>query len=109
MPVLKEKPNLAELQEYIRLMKVERGFSTEDKIYECFLLTEELGELCKAVRKTQSGGKIDPNSHVGSIAEELADVLMFTLSIANQHGIDLEQALRDKEAINEKRKWENVA
>ena len=58
MPVLKEKPTLADLQEYIVQMKIERGFQTKDKIYECFLLTEELGELCKAVRKTQSGGKL---------------------------------------------------
>ena len=34
---------------------------------------------------------------------------MFTLSIANQHGIDLEQALRDKEAVNETRQWNDVA
>lgn len=109
MPVLKEKPTLAELQAYIVEMKKERGFCTKDKIYECFLLTEEIGELCKAVRKTQKGGKLDPNSHVGSVAEELADVLMFTLSIANQHGIDLEQALRDKEEINSQRQWQEIA
>ena len=108
MPVLKQNPTLTDLQEYIKQMKIERGFSTEDKVYECFLLTEELGELCKAVRKTEAGGKMDPNSKVGEVAEELADVLMFTLSIANQHNINLEQALREKEAINAKRTWQEV-
>ncbi len=36
-------------------------------------------------------------------AEELADVLIYALSFANQHGIDLSDAVRDKLAKNEDR------
>jgi NTP pyrophosphatase (non-canonical NTP hydrolase) len=110
MPEFTERPNLAELQKYVLDMKTERGFNLTDTVYECLLLGEEVGELFKAVRKTQAKSMIDEEkSEFGDVAEELADVLIFTLSLANMHGVDLEQALRDKEAINKKRTWKKVS
>ena len=109
MPELRESPSLKDFQDYVREMKKERGFSTDDKIYECFLLTEEVGELYKAIRKAEPGGKIDPNSAQFMVAEELADIFIYLLSIANQHNIDLEQAFRDKEEINKQRTWKEVS
>jgi len=65
-------------------------------------LGEEVGELFKAVR-TREGIKTDvPGSQV---AGELADVLIYLCTIANRYEIDLETALRDKEALNDKRNW----
>ena len=46
-------------------------------------LTEELGELAQAVRK----GDIDQQTH------EIADVLAWLASLANQLDIDLEEAM----------------
>lgn len=46
-------------------------------------LTEELGELAQAVRK----GTVDEQIH------ELGDVLAWTVSLANQLGIDAEAAV----------------
>ena len=46
-------------------------------------LTEELGELAQAVRK----GDIDQQTH------EMADVLAWLASLANQLDIDLEEAM----------------
>ena len=105
MQPLNPNASLAEFQNYVKEMKIERGFNLTDKVYECLLMGEEMGELFKAVRKGHAAGHIDPKSHVGGVAEELADVFIFLLSLANMHGIDLEQAFRDKEEINEKRKW----
>ncbi len=51
---------------------------------------------------------LDKNAIVGSVDEELADVLIYICSIANRSGIDLEQAFRDKEDVNKKRTWENA-
>lgn len=50
--------------------------------------------------------KIDQKSVVGSVEEELADILIYLCVIANQFDINLEQALRDKEEINKQRTWQ---
>ncbi|MFV0626320.1 MAG: MazG nucleotide pyrophosphohydrolase domain-containing protein [Alphaproteobacteria bacterium] len=107
--VLKENPTLKDLQEYITAMKIERGFNTTDKVMECFYLMEEVGELVKAVRKNLKNMQIDANkTYDTSVGEEVADVLIFLLNIANLHGIDVEQAFRDKEEINKRRTWKKV-
>ncbi len=106
MPEFPNTPaTLANWQEYIKQMKLERGFNTDDKIKECFLLVEEIGELFKAIRKSE-GWRIDSNAKAqDNVAHELADCLIFLLSIANQHDIDVEVALREKEEINNTRTW----
>jgi NTP pyrophosphatase (non-canonical NTP hydrolase) len=83
---------------------MERGFNDQSKIQKCLMLGEEVGELFKAVRKAENI-KIDRNSDVGSVENELSDVLIFILEIANMYGIDLEKAFRAKEVINSKRVW----
>ena len=108
MPDLCPKPTLSNLQTYVREMKIERGFSTEDKVLECFLLGEEMGELFKAVRKS-SGNKLALDSTAPEVADELADCLIYILSIANQHDIDLEQAFREKEVKNKSRQWKKAS
>lgn len=37
--------------------------------------------------------------------DEYADVLILVLDLASQHGIDIEQAVLEKMAVNERRKW----
>ncbi len=51
---------------------------------------------------------VDKNSQISFIEEEIADVFIFTLAIANKCNIDLEQAFRDKEEINKKRSWQKL-
>jgi NTP pyrophosphatase (non-canonical NTP hydrolase) len=101
---LKEEPILKDFQKYVSEMETERGFDNEPTIQKCLLLGEEVGELFKAVRKSENI-KIDHNSDVGTIENELADVLIYLLEIANRYDIDLEKAFRDKEEINKKRSW----
>ncbi len=48
--------------------------------------------------------RVDQNSKIGSVEEELADVLIYLCAIANRLDIDLELALRKKEKINEQRR-----
>lgn len=101
--VLKDNPTLRDFQQYVLQMKQERGFNTTDKFYECCLLAEECGEVISAVRKNSKNGSIGSGSKVGDVAEELADVFIYICSLANMHGIDLEQAFRDKEEKNKQR------
>lgn len=97
---------LRELQEYTAAHCVERGFDN-GPLQECLLLTEEVGELAKAIRKDKhaSGMTLDTNSDVGQIADEIVDILWVTTVIANLYGIDIEQAFREKEIVNHERKW----
>ena len=107
MAHLKPKATLQDLQEYIAVHWHERGFDGNTALQECLLLAEEVGELAKAIRKDKktSGMTIDSNSRVGTIAHEIADVLWVTTAIANIYGIDVEEAFREKEAINHQRVW----
>ena len=89
---------------YVADMEAERGFTDRSIIDQCLLLGEEVGELFKAVRKREQL-PIDSGSIVGTVDEELADVLIFVCAIANRHGIDLGDALRRKESHNEQRVW----
>ncbi|WNI19595.1 MazG nucleotide pyrophosphohydrolase domain-containing protein [Actinacidiphila sp. ITFR-21] len=85
-------------------MEIERGFSERPVIEQCLQLGEEVGEVFKAVRKSEKM-RLDPNSAVGDVGEELADVLIYLCAIANRLGIDLADALRTKETVNETRTW----
>jgi NTP pyrophosphatase (non-canonical NTP hydrolase) len=104
MPVLPETPNLAAFQTYVRQLEHERGFEAQSPIEKCLLLGEEVGELFKSVRKAQ-GLATDTRTDVSPVAEELADVFILLLSVANRHDVDLEQAFRAKEAKNHARNW----
>lgn len=90
-------------QEYVALEK-ERGFTDQTAVQRALLLGEEVGELFKAMRKSE-GLQVDSNSKVYEVAEEMADVFIFLCSLANRYGIDLEQAFRDKEEKNKARVW----
>jgi NTP pyrophosphatase (non-canonical NTP hydrolase) len=101
---LSDSPSLRDLQEYVKQMTAERGFDHESVTEKFVLMMEEVGELAKAVRKTQ-GMHIDLNSQKYRPDHEAADVLMYLLDICNRLGIDLEKALREKEEINKRRTW----
>jgi len=101
---LNADPTLRDFQEYVKRLEAERGFTQQNAIEKCLLLGEEMGELFKAVRKTMKL-KTDVNANIGSIDEELADIMIYVCSIANRFDIDLEQAFREKEEHNKKRNW----
>lgn len=101
---LKENPTFKDYQQYVEKMELERDFFEQTVIQKCLMLGEEVGELFKAVRKKENI-KIDENSKIGTIDEELADIVIYLCAIANRYDIDLEKAFRDKEEINKQRVW----
>lgn len=82
------------MQEYIK----SKDFNPEH-VKDYFLkLSEETGELARAIRKN-----LRPTTDKQvkeTIEEELWDVIYYTLAIANCYDIDLEQIIPQKEAIN---------
>ena len=99
-----EPKNLSELQKYYAKKAKERGFDKETAQDTMLLLTEELGELARAIRR-DAKIKIDDKTKVMESEEELADILIYLLHLSNILGIDLEKAFWDKEEENNKRKW----
>lgn len=104
-PVLKQHPTLADLQQYVRDIVAHRQLNDSDLQAEFIMLIEEIGELAKAIRK-YNGGKFAADTTRKDIEHEVGDVLMLFVGTCNILGIDIEQALRAKEAINSKRTWE---
>jgi len=102
---LKNKATLYDFQNYVKEMENERAFSEQTVLQKCLMLGEEVGELFKAVRKIENI-KVDANSKIGSIDEELADIFIYLCAIANRYNIDLEKAFREKEEINKLRVWQ---
>jgi NTP pyrophosphatase (non-canonical NTP hydrolase) len=102
---LPANPTLANYQKYVADMIVERGFKDESIAELLMLLMEECGELARACRKHTSVKSDAAREEKEMLEHELADILMYTLAIANKFGVDLEKAFRDKEEINKKRIW----
>ncbi|MEE4256703.1 MAG: MazG nucleotide pyrophosphohydrolase domain-containing protein [Bacteroidales bacterium] len=95
---------LSNLQIYVHELEIERGFIDQTILEKCLLMGEEMGELFKAIRKTENIST-DHNSKTFHVGEELVDILIYICAIANRSGIDLEEAFLKKEEINKRRVW----
>ncbi len=74
-----------------------------DELTNMAILTEEVGEVARIIARRygeQSEKENDKNKDLG---EELADVLFVTLCLANQTGIDLQDAFDKKMKKNTER------
>lgn len=100
-----DNPTLADFQEYVREMAVERGFNKDDVPKKFMMLFEEVGEFAKTARKS-AGMKLASDVAKQDAAAEAADTFIVLLGICNIMGIDLEQAFRDKEEHNKGRVWQ---
>lgn len=97
---------LQELQALVHEVRQARGFTMEPlKIFA--LLNEEVGEVATELKRTWS-----PNYDGFSkdaLADELADVLVCLLALANQFEIDLEPALVGKLVKKDsQREWKSA-
>lgn len=104
---LKETNTLSEIQQYIENVITLRGFSKENIEKTMLLLTEEIGELAKAIRKENTPMGIDKNkiTNYNSVENEIADVFIVLCTICNKLNIDLFTAIKNKENENIKRIW----
>lgn len=102
---LNEESSLKDIQEYVNEMIVDRGFQDETLKDVMLLLTEEVGELAKEVRKSIEY-KLDVSKTKELDMEgEIADVFIYLMSLCRIKNIDLFQAFKDKEEKNSKRTW----
>ncbi|MGW1146946.1 MazG nucleotide pyrophosphohydrolase domain-containing protein [Streptomyces sp. NPDC002454] len=78
--------------------KLVKGFNTTDTALEFGLLTAEVGEAFTAWRK-----------HLPDLGEELADVFLYLVAVAEMNGIDLEEEVTRKIDKNTHRVYEKNA
>ena len=86
--------DFAALQKRVYQNKVNHGFNTTNVPLEFTLTYGELAEAFEAWRKKQE-----------SVGEELADVMIYLMGLAEILGVDLERELLRKIEINEKRRY----
>ena len=93
---------LPSLQSYYSRVAEIRGYQRESARDCLLLLTEEVGELARAVRKHAG---LDRVAGFGSVeaADELADVQLYLLHLANILDVDLGEAVVNKERLNAER------
>ncbi|WP_419513672.1 MazG-like family protein [Lactobacillus kimbladii] len=89
--------NTKKLQKAVMENKKKHGFNTTDIEFELLRLHGEANELFEAWRKNNKK----------NINEELADVGIFLLGIAEMLGSDLGEDIVNKMKINEKRIYKN--
>jgi NTP pyrophosphatase (non-canonical NTP hydrolase) len=77
--------------------KLAKGFNTTDVPLEFCLLNGEIAEAFDAWRKGRH-----------ELAEELADTAIFVLSLAEMVGIDLQEAIESKLAVNRARVYRRL-
>jgi len=86
--------DLPQLQKRIYANKIAKGFNTTDIYMEFCYMQAELSEAFEAYAKKKS-----------DLGEELADVAIYLLGLAEILGIDLEQEILAKIEKNERRQY----
>jgi NTP pyrophosphatase (non-canonical NTP hydrolase) len=97
--VLSPGNGLRALQHYYDRAAARRGWSGETAQDTLLLLTEEIGELARAVRKSVGLAR-DGDWDGQDVGEELADVQLYVVHLANVLGVDLASAVTGKELVN---------
>lgn len=67
------------------------------------ILTEEVGEVARIIARRYGEQSEKESDKTKDLGEELADVLFVTLCLANQTGVDLQQAFDEKMKIKTER------
>lgn len=95
MATLPSQPTMADFQTYIKDVCHERGWDERPILEKMLFLSEEVGEVARAIRKELQIAKNEPKpATTDHLAEELVDVLNYVLDIANEYNIELEAAFR---------------
>lgn len=74
------------------------------------ILTEEVGELARIISRKFGDQSFKESDKKHDLADEMADVLWVLICMANQTGIDLEQAFTkniEKKTIRDKERHKN--
>lgn len=104
---LNEQNSLRDIQKYINQVNEIRGFNKQEVTKTMLLLTEEVGELAKAIRKNATDMKTDIKKQFNydTIESEVADVFYVLNCVCNKLNIDIFDCIKEKEGKNMNRVW----
>ena len=107
LSTINKNSSLTEIQTYIQKILEMRGFANEPIQDTMLLLLEEAGELAKAIRKSSTSMSVDVDKlhNYDTIESEVADIFIVLTAICNKTGINLFEALAEKELVNCERNW----
>ena len=97
MKIKEENMDIRTIQNLVYQNKVNKGFNVTDVNKEFCLLYGEVAEAYEAWRKKKS-----------DIGEELADVAIYLLGLAEILGVDLAAEIENKIEINKKREYKEI-
>jgi NTP pyrophosphatase (non-canonical NTP hydrolase) len=89
--------DLKKLQKLIYKNKVDKGFNTKDVYEEFCLIHEEVSEAFRSYKKK-----------LPDTGEELADIAIYLLGLAEILKLDLEKEIKNKVAKNKKRVYKRI-
>jgi len=90
-------------QEAVDTWIKEHGVRYFNELTNMAQLTEEVGEVARIIARRYGEQSEKPSDKDKDLGEELADVLFVVLCLANQTGVDLQQAFDTKLALKTKR------
>ena len=93
--------SLTDIQDLIQQQSVRLGFDNETTQQLILMAVEEIGELA-AIERRRSG-LIAAHQRNKDFAGEIADLLIYTISIANNEKVCIQKSLLEKMSLNEKR------
>lgn len=103
---INENSSLKEVQAYLLKMQKARGFEKETLQEQMILLTEEVGELARAIRKQTNMKQDTSGIHADTnLKEEIADVFMYLTCMCINIDVQLIECFKEKEEKNFNRTW----
>ena len=94
---------LQKAQEIVDNWIKDHGVRYFDELTNMAQLTEEVGEVARIIARRYGEQSEKESDKVKDLGEELADVIFVVLCLANQTGVDLQQAFDKKMKIKSER------
>jgi len=84
---------LQEAQQLVGQLIKEKGVRYFNELTNMAILTEEVGEVARIISRQYGEQSFKESDQDKNLSDELADVLFVVICLANQTGINLEEAL----------------
>ena len=94
---------LQKAQEIVDKWINEHGVRYFDELTNLAQLTEEVGEVARIISRRYGEQSEKDSDKIKDLGEELADVIFVVLCLANQTGVDLQNAFDEKLKIKSER------
>ncbi|UJH68228.1 nucleotide pyrophosphohydrolase [Allomuricauda sp. SCSIO 65647] len=98
--------NIANAQQAVDEWIQNHGVRYFNELTNMAQLTEEVGEVARIIARRYGEQSEKPSDKDKDLGEELADVLFVVLCLANQTGVDLQQAFEKKLQLKAERDHE---